>query len=189
MSYFPVHDWLRVATAFIKHWASMVTKRWGDEAIDAYHRLAETMTRVCEVDPVGRDWCMNGNETKVWVNASFVAMGVVLEANGSIVKDTCWLCPTNYARHINLAKLDAALKDINLTLQWQVSVAFGHRFCMCTAVAIWHYDWEGTCKYEGSWRNASETVLRNTAGIGRRVYINYKCNTCEILSKSHRLPH
>lgn len=66
---------------------------------------------------------MDGNEMKVGrIDASSLAMGVTLEANGSIIEDACWLHPTNDARHINLAELDAALKGINLALQWQATV-------------------------------------------------------------------
>ena len=89
-----------------------MTKRRDDDVRDAYlHRiLTETMTRICEVDPTEGDWCIDGNKMKVWVDASSVAIGVALEANGSIIKNVCWLCSTNDARHINFAVLDAVLE-------------------------------------------------------------------------------
>ena len=65
---------------------------------------------------------MDGHEMKVWVDASSLTMGLALEANGSINKDACWLYTTNYPRYINLVELDAALKGINLILQWQATV-------------------------------------------------------------------
>ena len=52
-------------------------------------------------DPVEGDWCMDGNE-----------MGMALEANEGIIKNACWLHPTD-TWNINLAKLDAALKGHN----------------------------------------------------------------------------
>ena len=47
--------WLKVATAFIKHQTSALTKNWDDEVRDASlsRMLLETMARVCESDPVG----------------------------------------------------------------------------------------------------------------------------------------
>lgn len=36
-----------------------------------------------------------------------------------VLEDACWLRPKDDAQHINLAKLDAMLKGINLALQWQ----------------------------------------------------------------------
>ena len=46
---------------------------------------------------------MDGKEITVWVDASFVATGVALETNGTVIEDACWLRPTNDAQHINLA--------------------------------------------------------------------------------------
>ena len=68
-------------------------------------------------DPVWSDWCINGNELTVWVDASSLAVGVALENNGSIIEDACWLWPENDMLHINLAELDVTLKGINLALQ------------------------------------------------------------------------
>ena len=87
---------------------------------------------------------------------------------GSIIKDACWLCLTNNARHVKLAELDAALKSVNLALQWQAIVL--HLVTNSAFVDIWHPDREGMCEHEGSWWNASERVLGNTPGIGRRVW-------------------
>ena len=46
------------------------------------HILAVILTRVREVDPVGGNWCMDGKEITVWVDASCIATGVALEMNG-----------------------------------------------------------------------------------------------------------
>ena len=39
-----------------------------------------------------------------------------------MLEDVCWLRPEADGQHINLAELDAALKDINLALLWQGKV-------------------------------------------------------------------
>ena len=124
VGHFPVCGWLRVAIAFIKHLATAVTKGWNDRIKNASlsHILAETLTRVQEADPVGGNWCMDGKEITVWVDASSVATGVALETNGTVIEDACWLHPTNDAQNINLAELALALKGVNLALQWEATV-------------------------------------------------------------------
>ena len=68
------------------------------------------------------DWCVDGRELNVWVDASSFAIGVALERHKTVLEDACWLRPENDAQHINLAELDAVLKGINLALQWQCKV-------------------------------------------------------------------
>ena len=124
VGHFPVCGWLRVAVAFIKRLATAVTKGWDDRIKNASlsQILAETLTRVREADPIWGNWCTDGKEITVWVDGSSIATGVALEMNGMVIEDACWLCPINDAQHINLAELDAALKGINLALQWEVTV-------------------------------------------------------------------
>ena len=47
---------------------------------------------------------------------SRIAPGVVLEIDGNLVEDAAWLRKKN----INVAELDAVLKDINLAQQWEI---------------------------------------------------------------------
>lgn len=61
---------------------------------------------------------MDGSEMKVWVDASSVGTRSEWER----VEDACWLCPTEDAKHINLAELDAAIKGVNLAHQWRALV-------------------------------------------------------------------
>ena len=65
---------------------------------------------------------MDGKEITVWVDASSVATGVALETNGTVIEDAYWLHPTNDVQQINLVELDAAIKGVNLALQWEVTV-------------------------------------------------------------------
>ena len=74
--------------------------------------LTKTMARVTQDDPVQGDLCINGNGFTVQVDASSLAVGAALEANGAILGDTCWLWMENDARHINLAELDATLREL-----------------------------------------------------------------------------
>lgn len=60
----------------------------------------------------------------VWLNWSSLAVGVLLEVSGSLIKNACWLCPVNDVQHINMVELDAMLKGIKLTLEWETDVFY-----------------------------------------------------------------
>ena len=80
----------------------MVTKGWDDQTADTLliGMVVETITRVKKNDPARGDWCMQGKEMNVRVDASFLAIGVLLEKNGAVMDDTCWLQPMNDAAYI-----------------------------------------------------------------------------------------
>jgi len=133
VGHFPVCKWLRAATGVIKRRASAVTREWDDTVDDVplKRMMAEVVTKVCQDDPTRGDWCVAGRELNAWVDASSLATGVVLERDGAIVEDACWLRPTNDAQHINLAELDATLKGLNLALQWHAEVVHLHTDSLC----------------------------------------------------------
>ena len=86
------------------------------------YMITETIERVMQDDPMCGDWCVNGNELTIWVDASLLAISVAFEDNRSIIEDDCWLQPENDIWHINLAELDATLKSINQAFQWGATV-------------------------------------------------------------------
>ena len=104
--------------------ASLVTKGWDDETRNnlMQHMIFETVDSVRQDDPAHGEWRVDGRELNIWVNASSLAIGVALERHETVLEDACWLRPENDAQHINLAKLYAMLKGINLALQWQCKV-------------------------------------------------------------------
>ena len=51
--------------------------------------MVETIARVRQDDPAKGDWCVQGDELNVWVDASFLAIGVLLEKNGAAIEDAC----------------------------------------------------------------------------------------------------
>lgn len=135
MAHFPVRGWLRVIITFIKQQASTVTNRWDDEIKDVC-LCCMLMETVAKMDPVRGDWCVDGSKMKVWIDASSVATGVLLKVNRSIVEDACWLHPSEDAKHINLAELNAAIKGINFN---------GGRWCYIW-LQIWHACVDGYLK-------------------------------------------
>lgn len=53
------------------------------------------------------------------MDASSLAIGAALEANGNIIEDACWL-RQNERSHINHAELDAVLRGVNLAVAWKM---------------------------------------------------------------------
>ena len=74
------------------------------------------MTRLRQDDPVRGRWDVVGKSATVWVDASMLAYGAVLEVNGEAIEDASWL-RRECTSHINMAELDAVLKGVNLALK------------------------------------------------------------------------
>lgn len=68
------------------------------------------------MDLVGEELCVSCHKMKVWVDASSLATEMALEVNKDIVEDACWLHMAD-AKYVNLAEINAMIKDINLALQ------------------------------------------------------------------------
>ena len=119
VGHLPVCSWLHVATSAIKRRASTVTKSWDDETTDTLlvEMVTKTIAIVKKNNPARGDWCIQGKEINVWISASSLAIGVLLEKNRAVIEGACWLRPMTGAAHINLAELDAILKGINLALR------------------------------------------------------------------------
>ena len=120
-SHFPVCGWLRVAASYLKRRANAVTASWDAEVTDPELRamISETLQRVKMEDPARGRWDVTGTAAVVWVDASSVALGAVLEVDGEVVEDASWLRKSTDS-HINLAELDAVVRGINLAVAWQM---------------------------------------------------------------------
>ena len=121
LGHYPVCGWLRPAVAYLKRRACRDTERWDDEIPDAWvvTGAEEVMDRLEREDPVKGRWDVEGQEATVWVDASALAYGVVLEVNGDVIEDASWL-RKDRVTHINMAELDAVIKGINLALTWKM---------------------------------------------------------------------
>ena len=63
-------------------------------------------------DPVHGVWSPPGGREvtwTLWCDASSTAISVLLEADGEVMEDRCWLRPDDDRRHINVAELDGAV--------------------------------------------------------------------------------
>ena len=122
IGHLPVCGWLRVATAFMKRRANSSTSTWDEEIHDESLRamLGDTVRRVKQNDPAKGRWDVAGDEATVWVDASSLALGIVIEVDGHVVEDASWLRPEDSSSHINMAELDAVIKGVNAALAWKL---------------------------------------------------------------------
>uniref|UniRef100_A0A5S6QHX4 Integrase catalytic domain-containing protein n=1 Tax=Trichuris muris TaxID=70415 RepID=A0A5S6QHX4_TRIMR len=121
IGHYPVGNWLRVATAFVKRESNRAVSRW-DEPVDDIrirNHLADIVSKLKKSDPVHGRWDVSSKRAKIWVDASMLALGVALEVDGSVIEDGAWLRPEE-ARHINMAELDAVIKGLNLAIAWRM---------------------------------------------------------------------
>ena len=122
IGHLPVCGWLRVATAFMKRRVNSSTSTWDEEIHDESLRamLEDTVRRVKQNDPSKGRWDVAGEEATVWVDASSLALGIVIEVDGHVVEDASWLRPEDSSSHINMAELDAVIKGVNAALAWKL---------------------------------------------------------------------
>ena len=78
--------------------------------------LKDIIEEVKKEDPVREKW----HVPFVWYNASSIAIDVVLEVGGVRAEGAAWLRKKTDANHINVAGLEALMKDINLALKWEL---------------------------------------------------------------------
>ena len=109
IGHLPVCGWLRVATAFMKRKANASTSTWDEEIYDESLRaiMEDTVRRVKQNDPAKGRWVVVGEEATVWVDASSLAFGIVIEVDGHVVEDTSWLRSEDSSSHINMAYTDS----------------------------------------------------------------------------------
>ena len=148
--------------------------------------VKEPIARVKQHDPPKADWCVQGDELNVWVDASSLAIGVLLEKNGAAIEDACWLRPTNDAG--NLAELDAVMKGINLALQWKVRKLRIHTDSLC----VYHWISDTLAgKARVRTKATSEMLIRRRLETIRKLVTEYtvsksavravvkECQTCQ----------
>ena len=126
IGHLPVCGWLRVATAFMKRRANSSTSTWDEEIYDESLRamMEDTVRRVKHNDLAKDRWDVVGEEATVWVDASSLALGIVIEMEGHVVKDASWLRSEDSSSHINMAELDAVIKGVNAALAWKLKTLY-----------------------------------------------------------------
>ena len=120
--HYPVCGYLRPLASWLKRLASATTDAWDaavpQELCDLCHDAAK---RVEGDDPVHGAWTADDpQDWRVWCDASSIAYGVVLEADGTVLEDQSWLRGATDKRHINVAELDAVVKGLTLASSWRI---------------------------------------------------------------------
>ena len=122
IGHLPICGWLRPAVSFIKRQVNQETQGWDDElsfGSPVRKLVADIMVRMESEDPGKGTWCVNGSEANVWVDASSLATGVVLEVDGNVIEDGSWLRDADTV-HINMEELNAIIKGLNMALAWKL---------------------------------------------------------------------
>lgn len=172
VGHFPVCGWLRVAMAYVKRRANLATQGWDDVVRDNEIKaiLEEIIREVKRNDPVHGRWDVTGEEAKVWVDASSLALGVIVEVSGCIVEDASWL-RADGASHINMAELDAVVKGLNLALAWRMRKV--ELITDSSTVHRWLSDGLSG-KSRMKTKAASEMLIRRRIGIVLSLVEEYK---------------
>lgn len=121
VSHVPVAGWLRPACAYIQRLTAESSSEWDAEVdqkvIDLVENVLEHIRQ--DGDPANGIWPVNASSgMTLWTDASSIAIGVVIEIDGDIVEDGCWLRPKHDTNHINISELQAVIRGINMAVKW-----------------------------------------------------------------------
>ena len=81
----------------------------------------------------GKWLAREGGKMTVWTDASNLALGVVITIDDVVVEDAAWLRKTGDSSRINLSKLDAAIRGINMAIRLKVGMTLtmcAHMHCL-----------------------------------------------------------
>ncbi|XP_065185766.1 uncharacterized protein LOC135816500 [Sycon ciliatum] len=126
IGHYPVCSWLRPACSYLKRLATAAGGNGWDDP------LPETLVECCQElfarlssdDPVHGQWDVHAQADSTWTawcDASGLAIGVVLELDGTVVEDASWLRPAGDKLHVNVAELDSAIKALTLATRWNAT--------------------------------------------------------------------
>ena len=118
LGHYPIAGWLRVACSYIKRKAIGMKQedKVGQETVKMMQEIVEKVR--CEDSARGRWYAPQSVKGVVWCDASSIATGMVLEIDNITVEDAACLRKKDDFGHINVAELDAVLKDVTLALKW-----------------------------------------------------------------------
>ena len=185
VGHYPVCGWLRPAVGFIKRKASQSTTRWDDVVADevVVTSLAEVMARLRTDDPVRGRWDVEGTSAVVWVDASMLAYGAVVEVQDEVIEDASWLRKAECTSHINMAELDAVLKGLNVALSWGMTTVK----VMTDSSTVYRWIEDGlTGKNRLRTRAANEMLIRRRVDVVMSLVEEYGLHMTVALVPSAR---
>ena len=119
-AHLPICGWLRPAVAYIKRRVNLETENWDEEISsnsNVHVMLRELVNRLRTDDPAKGSWKVSSDKAVLWVDASSISIGAVIEVEGRVIEDCSWLRNED-STHINLSELEAVVKGINLAISW-----------------------------------------------------------------------
>ena len=185
IGHYPVGGWLRICCAFLQRSTALDGKNWdepvGDDVVMQLEEVIELLQK--RGDPVKGRWPVDTeSDVILWTDASLIAAGAVLEVDGDVVEDVCWLRPKHDSAHINLAELDAVIRGISLAVSWGL-----HRFVLVTdsaTVAGWLKSvFDRT--HNVRTRALNELLIRRRLDILREVFSQERLQVTVRLVPSH----
>ena len=132
--------------------------------------LEEVLKRLEENDPNRREWEVRGDESKVWVDASSLVLGALVQIGGVTIEDAEWLWNDLSEVHINMAELDAILCGVNMALAWKLN-----KLQMFTGSVI-DFHWISdavTRKSRLSSKVSAELLVRRSLNLFRELVDDY----------------
>ena len=121
----PVCGWLRPFCSYLKRMVNINTA-WDEPVSDSLLKLCDEVEArlIGDGDPAQGLWRAISSEPRectVWIDASNIGLGVVLEMDGSTMEDRSWLRPHGDTRHINTMELEAAIRGLSLAVNWRAT--------------------------------------------------------------------
>ena len=184
IGHYPVCGWLRAAVGYIKRRASQSTARWDDVVVDEELMtcMEEVVMRLKTDDPVRGRWDVVGESATVWVDASMLAYGAVVEVGGETIEDASWM-RKECTSHINMAELDAVVKGLNLALTWEMKTVK----VMTDSATVHRWIEDGlTGKSRLRTKAANEMLIRRRVNVVVELVKEYGLEmTIELIPSTH----
>lgn len=150
----------------------MLSSSWDEEIHDEclHFMLEDLYQRVMLHDPARGRWDVDGEKATVWVDASSLALGAVLEVGSQVVEDGTRLRHDD-ATHINMAELDAVVKGINMAIMWNMK-----KLHLCTdSLTVYHWVSDTlTGKAQVKTKASSEILIRRRLSTLKSLMEEYQ---------------
>ena len=119
VGHYPIAGWLRLTCSMIKR--STNELKW-NQTVNArtYEMMCEVMDEVKREDPVKGVWGVNrSGNVQIYTDASMTGSAVIVEVDGNVVEDACWIRKLDDMTHINVLELDVLIKGVHMAIDWK----------------------------------------------------------------------
>ena len=153
--------------------------------------MEDTVRRMKQNDPARGRWDDVGEEATVWVDASSLALGIVIEVEGHVVEDASWLRSEDSSSLINMAELDAVIKGVNAALAWKLKTLH----VRTDSLTVYHWILNALSgKVRLKTKASSEMLIRRRVDTSKALVDEYglaldielvrsECNRADVLTR------